>query len=180
MKGNATGPAGSTVRGMTRDPEPPPARRFTMKEKLLGWGDDFWIEDERGKGAYKVDGKAGRMRDTWVLEDVDGHEVATIREKRLSVRDAVKIELASGPEAVVRKAVIGDRFVVDVDGGEDLEVKGDIVGHEYEVERDGDRVAEISKKWFGRGDAYGVEVEAGVDPALILAITVAVDSMSEE
>jgi len=53
---------------------------------------------------------------------------------------------------------------------------GNIVDHEYEIEQDGDKVAEVSKKWFRLRETYGVEINADVDPALILAITVAIDS----
>ena len=43
----------------------------------------------------------------------------------------------------------------------------------------GDKVAEVSKKWFRVRDTYGVEIDADVDPALILSITVAIDSLSD-
>ena len=36
----------------------------------------------------------------------------------------------------------------------------------------------MSKKCFRIRDTYGVEVKRGADPALILAITVAIDSFS--
>ena len=35
-----------------------------MREKLLSIGDDHWIENDRGERAYKVDGKAVRVRKT--------------------------------------------------------------------------------------------------------------------
>jgi hypothetical protein len=35
-----------------------------MREKLFAIGEDFWIENEAGEKAVKVDGKALRMRDT--------------------------------------------------------------------------------------------------------------------
>ena len=35
-----------------------------MREKLLAIGDDFWIENDRGERAYKVNGKALRVRQT--------------------------------------------------------------------------------------------------------------------
>ena len=106
--------------------------------------------------------------------------MATIREKKLSIRDAIKIELANGHEAVVKKEMVSirDRFHVDVEDGEDLTVKGNIVDHEYEIERDGDKIAEISKKWFRIRDTYGVEVHDDADPALVLAVTVAVDALT--
>ena len=37
------------------------AAHYKMREKLLSFGDDFWIEDERGRRAYFVDGKAVRV-----------------------------------------------------------------------------------------------------------------------
>ena len=107
-----------------------------MREKLLSIGDDFWIENEEGERAYKVDGKAVRVRQTFVLEDASGDEVARIQERKLSIRDKVAIE------------------------------------------RDGDTVATISKKWFRVRESYGVDVAPGEDAPLILAITVAIDSLT--
>jgi uncharacterized protein YxjI len=59
-----------------------------------------------------------------------------------------------------------------------MKAHGNVVDHEYEIERDGDTVAKISKKWFRVRDAYGVDIAAGEDTALILAITVAIDSLT--
>ncbi len=152
--------------------------RYQMREDLLSIGDDYWIEDAEGEKAYRVNGKAARLRDTWVLEDRDGDEVATIRERVMSVRDAIKIDVG-GREAVVKKAIVGirDRYHVELDGGPDMKAHGDFVDHEYEIEQDGDKVAEISKKWFRLRDTYGVEVFGDVDAALILSITVAIDAL---
>jgi uncharacterized protein YxjI len=150
-----------------------------MREALMTVGDDYWIEDESGQRVYKVDGKAVRVRDTFVLRGADGDEAARIQERKVRVRDTMEIE-RPGANATVHKALVGvrDRFTIDVDGGPDLKAHGNIVDHEYEIERDGDTVATVSKKWFRVRDTYGVEVEPGQDDALILAITVCVDTMS--
>ena len=150
-----------------------------MHEKLFSIGDDYWIEDESGQKVFKVDGKAMRVRDTFVLEDASGNEVAKIQEKKLSIRDKMTIEM-DGRSATVHKAIVGirDRYKIDVDGGDDLSAHGTVLDHEYEIERDGDTVATVSKKWFRVRDTYGVEIAPGQDDALILAITVAMDSMS--
>jgi uncharacterized protein YxjI len=61
--------------------------------------DDRWIATRVVGGAprcnrvFKVNGKAARLRDTWILEDADGAEVARIEEKVLSVRDKITIGL---------------------------------------------------------------------------------------
>src|SRR6478672_2470036 len=137
-----------------KDDDDAPRRTFMMREKLMGFGNDFWI---------------------------DGEEVAVIREKKLTVRDAIKIEVGD-QEAVVRKQLIGigEKYNVDVDDGENLKVKGDIIGHEYTIERDGDTIAEISQKRFRMRDTYGIEVLGNVDPALVISVAVAVEKKKEE
>ncbi len=150
-----------------------------MQEKLLSIGDDYWIEDDAGQRVFKVDGKAVRVRDTFVLEDASGNEVAKIQERKLSVRDTMTIEM-DGTSATVHKAVVGirDRYKIDVDGGADLSAHGNVVDHEYTIERDGDTVATVSKSWFRVRDTYGVEIGAGQNDALILAVTVCMDAMA--
>src|SRR5262245_54348994 len=162
-----------------RDEGPPPLR-FQMREDLLSWGDDYWIETDAGQKAFRVNGKVARIRDTWELEDPSGGALARIREKKLTVRDKMTIDLAGGGSATVKKALVGlrDRFHIEVEGGEDLKAHGNIVDHEYEIERDGHKLAEISKKWFRIRETYGVEIEPEADPVLILSITVAIDGMT--
>lgn len=161
-----------------RGPEPV---RYRMREKLLSIGDDYWIEDEGGERAFKVDGKAARVRETFVLKDADGDDVAKIQERKLSVRDRMVIERPEGGDATVKKALVGirDRFSIDVDGAEDLRAKGNFVDHEYDIERGGDTVATISKRWFRVRETYGVEIAPGEDESLMLAITVCIDAMTD-
>jgi uncharacterized protein YxjI len=154
--------------------------RFQMRERMLSIGDDYWIETDDGARAYHVDGKALRIRKTFLLKDAVGNEVAKLQERKLSIRDKMEIERGGHSLATVHKRLIGirDRFVIDVEGGKDMEAKGNLVDHEYEIERDGDTVAEVSKKWFRVRDTYGVEIAPGEDEALVLAITVCIDEMS--
>ena len=155
---------------------------YRMHQKLFSIGDDYWIETEEGDRAFKVDGKALRLRRTLVLEDPSGAEVFKIQEKKLHIHDTMEIERDGRTVAKIQKALITplrDRFKVDVEDGEDMEAKGNIVDHEYTIERGGDRVAEVSKRWFRIRDTYGIEIAPGQDDALILAVTVCIDQMSE-
>jgi uncharacterized protein YxjI len=151
-----------------------------MREKLLAIGDDFWIENDQGERRYKVDGKAFRLRQTFVLEDASGDEVARIQERKLSIRDKIAIERGGHKIATVHKALVGvrDRFAIDVEHGDDMKAHGNVLDHEYEIERDGDTVATVSKKWFRVRESYGVAIAAAEDTPLILAITVAIDSLT--
>ena len=166
--------------GFLRHRDEPGGERFLMREKLLSIGDDFWIENEQGERAYKVNGKALRFRQTFVLEDPSGGEIARIQERKLTIRDKIAIERGGDTAATVHKALIGirDRFAIDVEHGADMKAHGNVVDHEYEIERDGETVARISKKWFRVRESYGVDVAAGEDAPLILAITVAIDALT--
>jgi uncharacterized protein YxjI len=155
---------------------------YKMREQLLSFGDDFWIENERGRRAYFVDGKALRVRQTLIFKDADGRkELATIQEKLATIRDTMEIERDGRRLATVKKAMITpirERYTIDVEGGREMEVKGNIVDHEYTIERDGRKVAEASKKWFRVADTYGIEIAPGEDEVLLLAAVVVIDSIS--
>jgi uncharacterized protein YxjI len=163
-----------------RDREASVGSRYRMRQHLLSIGDDYWIEDEDGRRAFRVDGKALRIRKTFVLEDASGNELAKLQERKLSVRDKMEIERGGRSVATVKKALIGirDRFSIEVEGGPDLDAKGNLVDHEYELRRGGDTIASVSKRWFRIRDTYGVEIADGEDEALVLAITVCIDAMS--
>jgi uncharacterized protein YxjI len=152
-----------------------------MREKLASIGDDSWVEDEHGNKVYKVDGKAMRIRDTFILEDRSGAEVAKIQERKLHIRDTMAIEREGKKIAEVHKRLVGfrDHLKVDLDGGAELKITGNLTDHEYTIKGDHGKVAEISKKWFRVRDTYGVEIAEEQDDALLLAITVAVESMTE-
>ncbi len=166
---------------LLRRRDEPAGTRYQMREKLFAIGDDFWVETEGGQRAFKVDGKALRVRSTFVLESPSGEELFKIQEKKLRVRDTMTIEHNGDTVATVKKALVTplrDRFSIDLKDGGELSAKGNIVDHEYEIERDGHKVAEISKRWFRIRDTYGIEIVPGENDALILAATVCIDEMA--
>ena len=154
--------------------------RYQMREKLASIGDDFWIENAAGQRVFKVDGRALRIRETLKIKDMQGHEVAEIQEKLVTVRDTMDIARNGKTIATVKKALVTPlrgRFAVNVAGGADMDVQGNILAHDYKIEQAGRKIAEVSKKWFRVRDSYGVDIQPGQDDALILAITVVVDQM---
>lgn len=154
-----------------------------MRQKMMSIGDDFWIENDEGQRAFKVNGKALRVRKTFVLESPSGEELYKIQERKLTIRDTMAVERDGDTVAKVRKALVSPlrhRFKIEIKDGEELTAKGDIVGHEYDIERDGDAVAHISKRWFRVRDTYGIEIAPGENDALILAVSVCVDEMARE
>jgi uncharacterized protein YxjI len=157
---------------------------YKMHEKLLSIGDDYWIENEKGKREFYVDGKALRLRETFILKDMQGNDLYKIQERLLKIRATMDIIRADdGVAATVKKALISimrDRWKVEIPDGSDMEINGDILDHEYHIESEGERIAEVSKKWFDIRDTYGVKIYPGQDDALILAITVSIDQMAHD
>ena len=153
-----------------------------MRQKLLAFGDDFYIENEQGQKVFKVDGKVLRVRDTLIFKDMQGSKLCQIQERMLRVKDTMDIEGPDGRTlATVKKALITplrDRWTIKIKGGPDLEVQGNILDHEYRIGEGRQKVGEVSKKWFRVRDTYGVEVAEGQNDVLILAVTVAIDAMA--
>jgi len=160
------------------------ATRYQMRQKLVAFGDDFYIENEQRQKVFKVDGKVLRVRDTLKFKDMNGNLQCQIQEKMVRVKDTMEVEGPNGETlAMVKKALITplrDRWVVKIGNGPDLNVQGKILDHEYNISDGNKKVAEISKKWFRLRDTYGVEVAPGQNDVVILAITVAVDMMAHE
>ena len=157
--------------------------RYVMRQKLFSWGDDFAIKDEDDRDVFFVDGKAFRLGNQLSFQDMEGNELAFIRQKLLAWGPSYEIYGRGQLRAVVKKAVFTFfhcRFTVDVPGPDDLEAAGDFTDHEYTFERGGRAVAWVSKRWFSWTDTYGVEIAAGEDDILILACTVVVDMATQK
>jgi uncharacterized protein YxjI len=157
------------------------AVRYQMRENLVSFGDDFWIENDRGERVYKVNGKMLRARGTLEFENTEGKVTAQIQERMLRAKDSMAIENGKGHKvAEVKRALITpirERWVVRIADGPDLEVQGDILAHEYRIGDGKHKVAKVSKKWFRIRDTYGVQIEPNQNDAVILAVTVAIDAM---
>jgi uncharacterized protein YxjI len=152
--------------------------RYLLKQKLLSWGDDYYIRDDDGRDVYHVDGKAISWGGQLSLKDLEGRELAFIKQKLLKLSPTYEIYRNDELVAVVKKelfALLHHRFTVDVPGPDDLEAKGDFLDHEYVFTRGGREVARVSKRWLSLSDTYGVETEDGEDDVLILASAVVVD-----
>jgi len=154
--------------------------RYRMREKLVAFGNDFVIETGDGVPAYKVDGKALRVRNTIKILDRTGQSMYRVQERMIRVKKTMVIERDGRRVATIKKALVTpfrDRFEVDVVGEPPLHIQGNIVDHEYTITRQGAPVATVSKRWFRIRDTYGVEVQAGEDHAFVLAVAAAIDSI---
>ena len=171
------------VQQLSRQAEAKIGTRFTMKQQLISFGDDFWIANERDENVLLVNGKMLRLSDTLLLEDAHGRELYRIKARLVDIRETMDITGPNGDTAAVVHdawfSPIRDRWTINIPGGADLLAQGNVLQHEYEICQDGRvPVAVISKKWLRLRDSYQVEVQDAFDAPLVLAITIVIDIMS--
>ncbi|MBZ9641824.1 LURP-one-related/scramblase family protein [Streptomyces sp. PSKA30] len=158
--------------------------RFLVRDRLLSFGDDYWIEDDHGNKVFLVDGKAIRLRDTFELKDTQGRVLVDIRQKMFALRDTMLIERDGEPLARIRRkrlSLLRNHYRVTLVDGTELDVSGKIADREFAVEYDGELLAVISRRWLHVRDTYGVDVvRDDADPALLIAVTVCVIHLAEK
>ncbi|MFC4606753.1 LURP-one-related/scramblase family protein [Streptomyces maoxianensis] len=158
--------------------------KYLVRDKIFAIGDDYWIEDEHGRRAFLVDGKALRLRDTLELKDPTGLVLITLRKKMFSLRDAMTIERDGEPLATIRKkrlSLVRNHYRVTLAEGTELDVSGRILDREFGVEYDGELLAHISRQWLRVRETYAVNVvREDADAALMIAVAVCVIRMAEK
>ena len=158
--------------------------RFQVRDRLLGFGEDYWIEDEHGGKVFLVDGKAMRLRDTFELKDTQGRVLIDIHQKMFALRDTMVIERSGETLAKIKRkrlSLLRHHYRVTLVDGTELDVSGKILDREFAIEYDGELLAVISRRWLHIRDTYGVDVvRDDADPALLIAVTVCVIHLAEK
>jgi len=157
--------------------------RYAMKQKWLSFGNDYSVQDEQGREAYFIDGRALSFGDKLSVQRPRGNEVAFIAQRLLAWGPTYEISREGRVAAIVKKKLFtffGCKFEVDVPGPDDLMAEGDFLEWEYAFLRGGRRVAQVSKRFFAWTDTYGIEVAPGEDDELIIACAVVIDLCCHE
>ncbi len=154
--------------------------RYRMRQKLVSFGDDYWIENALGERVFFMDNKAFRLREHLGFKDMQGNELLAIQERVMHIKDTYGIYRKGNVFATVKKVLVmplRQRFDVHIAGAENMEVEGNTIDHEYEIHEGRKLMAEVSKKWFHEAGTYGVDIVPAANDILILAITVIIDMM---
>ncbi|WP_030421058.1 MULTISPECIES: LURP-one-related/scramblase family protein [unclassified Streptomyces] len=158
--------------------------RFLVYDRLLGIGDDYWIEDADGNKVFLVDGKAMRLRDTWELKDTRGRVLIDIHRKMFALRDTMVIERGGEPLATLKRkrlSLLRNHYRVTMADGTELDVSGKVLDREFAIEYDGELLAVVSRRWLTLRDTYGVDVvREDADPSLLIALAVCVIHLAEK
>jgi uncharacterized protein YxjI len=156
---------------------------YVLNQKIMSFSGDSWIEDGEGNRVFEVDGQAFSLRRTLDLMDRDGRTLYRISASLAHLRPTFEIKRGDELVATISKAMLtffGDRFTIDLAGGDELEISGNFLGREFHVTRGGADVIVASRALLNIRDSYSVSVAPGFEPALALAIVVALEQMELE
>lgn len=156
--------------------------RYIVREKIFAFGDDFTVQDARGRDVLRVDGKVFTIRDALDVQDARGNTVATIRRRLLSIGTTYEIE-RGGHVTTVHKHIFTlfrCRFSIDVPGPNDLEAKGSLFDYEYTITGADGPVATISKAIIALTDHYAIDIADGQDDIQLICCCLVIDRCCHE
>ncbi|MGW1197170.1 LURP-one-related/scramblase family protein [Streptomyces sp. NPDC002536] len=154
--------------------------RYLVRDRMLAFHEEAWVETEHREKIFKVNRKFFRLRGTFVFVDAQNNQVASIVKKFFTLHHTILIERNGVVEARISKrafAFFGDRFKVSLRDGRRLRIAGNFWDKEFDIQdRDqGVTLAHISRRWFTIRDAYAVDVMSQEDPTLLIILAVCVD-----
>ena len=158
----------------------PVGERFVMREKLLAIGDDYWIENDRGERAFKVNDQGeSASRDVRFGEQLGrrggadpGAQAQHPRQDRCR---ALRRHGRDRPRALVG---IRARFAIGVEHGADMKATGTSWTTSTRSSGTATRSRRSPRNGFACGTPTVSTSPPGDDAALILATTVAIDSLT--
>ncbi len=153
--------------------------RYMIREKFWGWGDDFYIMNERDEKAFFVDGQAFSWGDKLSFQDLDGNQLAFIKQKLIAFMPRYQIYKGGSLFAEVQKKFtwFKKKFELDVPGPNDYVINGSFWDHEYTFTREGRVVATVSRSFFSLNHTYGVHINDGEDDIAILCTCIVIDQV---
>jgi uncharacterized protein YxjI len=163
------------------------AMRYIMKQQTYSatkwqWVDNFVIKNEQNLEVYRVGGIFEGLAHQLSFMDMAGNELVSIKQKPFAWGATFNIYRKDGLYAVVHKQVfsLDLSLTIEVQGEGILKTEGLVSSHEYSFLRQGKPIASVSKEWKTIANTYGIEVEEGIDPVLILSSAIVIDEIMRD
>ncbi len=145
-----------------------------LKQKAFSWHDKAEVLDPEGQVRYTVEGDSIWSKKLHI-RDVNGTEVAFLREKAWSWKPTFYME--AGGEVVAeirRKGAFSPVYLV---AGPNWEVEGTFSEHNYTIWDNGRAIGRIRKELKGFGDAYRITIADDVVEPAVVAVVLAIDAV---
>ena len=152
--------------------------RLYMKQKVFSMKDRFTIKNEAGEDVYTVEGKFISLGKKLHILDLNGEEVAFVKQELLTFLPKFTVLQHDEPMAQIQKKMsfLKPKYVVT---GLDWTIEGDVFAHDYTVFAGEQPIVTIHKKWMAWGDTYELDVAEGADVPLTVAVVLAIDAVMD-
>ncbi|GGU81935.1 hypothetical protein GCM10010211_54870 [Streptomyces albospinus] len=157
--------------------------RYLVRDRMLAFHEEAWIETEHREKLYKVNRKLLRLRTTFDFVDTQGNQIASIVKKAFTFHHTILIKRDGELVGRISKrafSLFGDRFKVTLRDGRRLRIVGNFWDREFDIQHEGSTLAHISRRWFSIRDAYAVDVMSQHDETLLVILAVCVDHTLED
>ncbi|MDO4745935.1 MAG: LURP-one-related family protein [Bacillota bacterium] len=154
--------------------------KLYVKEKAISVMDKFFVRDEDGKKKYEIKKKFGPSIGLKLhIFDMDGNELAYIKEKNISVKPKFRIYIDGEHTATITKKIVSLKPKYEV---EELgwKIKGNIFEHNYKIVGDKGEAMNIHKGRFKLSDSFELEFSDKKHVLEALAVVLAIDCVMDE
>ncbi len=151
--------------------------QLSMKAKSFTFSDKFTIWDEDGNDKYYVVGSMFGSGSHLHIRDTNGNEVASIREKIITLKPKYYIYVGEEQigQIVKETTLFKSKYKVS---GVDWVIKGDIDDHKYSIMKDKVTIVSVKKKRFSLTNSYVLDIEDDKDELPALAAVLAIDMVT--
>jgi len=155
-------------------------RKLFMKQQVFSLTDKFSVKNEVEEDVYEVNGDFLTVGGKKLhIMDVNGREVAMVRQKLLSLMPRFIVTINDEQVAMIVKKISFFKAKYKVEGP-GWEVNGSILDHDYKITDNGREIVSLHKVWLSWGDSYEIDIADGTDEVLALATVIAIDCVKAE
>ena len=147
-----------------------------MKQKVFSLKDRFTIKNEAGEDVFTVEGKFISLGKKLHILNEAGEEVAFVKQELLTLLPKFTVLQHGEQVAQIQKKLsfLKPKYVVT---GLDWTVEGDFFAHDYSIFSGDWEIVSIHKKWMSWGDTFQLSIADDADPALVVAVVLAIDAV---
>lgn len=145
-----------------------------IKQKVFSWNDRFSIRNDGGDDIFRVEGEIFSLGRKLHVYDMQGCEIAFIRQKLLSFLPQYFIELQGHSLKVIKDfTLFKQQYRIE---GTSWYVMGDFWAHEYAIyDGSGRVIMQMHKEWFTWGDSYALHIHDDSQALLCCCIALVID-----
>lgn len=152
--------------------------KLYIKQKVFSFRDRFTVKDEYGEDKYYVEGEILSLGKKLRIYDMDGNELAFVRERLLAFMPKFTIEINGSEiaEIIKRFTFLRPKYYVD---GLGWDVEGDFFSHNYDITDGNKTIVSIHKQFMAWGDTFEIDVQKDNDEIIALAVVLAIDAVMD-